>query len=216
MPELTDDEWQSVGEAFKAKVSVNSLSKTYGVSRAAINKQAERRGWMKSEAHDAIADAVESRARSQADGIDESQTEDEIRDAIHRAADSKAAIILQHREQWMTIGLLMQEANRAITDLTWFPEGFVYRDKTITEASEFTTFHRRVYYERLMNLFTKGTNALFMFQEGQRRAHGFDYKAQRDESASASATQDNRRELARRLDAIMQQRGVKVIDGSPA
>jgi hypothetical protein len=174
MPELTEDDWLQIGEAYRSGASASSLSRIHQISRQAIDAKAKRMGWRKGEFVEAVKSEVDSRAHAIADGTD-GIAEEALEAALDRAADARAEIIKEHRKQWAA----MQKTLADGMQLLHVPQD--------PEEDPGATSLRLKRAETMLNIFSKGTNAIFMYQEGQRRAHGFDYKAQKSEAADQAS-----------------------------
>jgi hypothetical protein len=101
-------------------------------------------------------------------------------------SDQRAVLSEQHRAAWAQLYDLRDEAHRVLKgDKTkLLPD-------TVPDAAQV----RMSLAEKLIAMFDKGTRALTIAQEGERRAYGFDYKQQQEASVGDEATARRRREL---------------------
>jgi hypothetical protein len=181
MPEITDDEWVQIGDSLRSGASASSLSRIYNVSRQAIDAKAKRMGWRKGEYVTAVTSEVDSRAHAKADGTD-GISEEALEAALDRAADARAEIIKEHRKQWAAMQRTLHDGMQLLHSA---PDG--------EEPGEASMRLKKA--EVMLNIFSKGTNAIFMYQEGQRRAHGFDYKIQKNDQQTAANQKSESDEL---------------------
>jgi hypothetical protein len=181
MPELTEDDWLQIGEAYRSGASASSLSRIHQISRQAIDAKAKRMGWRKGEYVEAVKSEVDSRAHAKADGTD-GVAEEALEAALDRAADARADIIREHRKQWAAMQKTLHDGMHLLHAA---PES--------EEPGEASMRLKKA--ETMLNIFSKGTNAIFMYQEGQRRAHGFDYKIQKNDQQQAANNRSESDEL---------------------
>jgi hypothetical protein len=194
------------------------LSKTYGVSRQAIDRKAQRLGWERD-----FADDVAVATRAKVRGVSASATPAERQAAVESLSDARANLIRTHQEAWGHVFSFEVEALRVARGI---PSDFTrdckrYGKNTtdpltgedlsgqpiLGEDNQPQWYHpvldakdRLAMSARLMGLFEKHAMSLQTVQEGQRRAHGFDYKMQMEEE---KADADKLRERNAKIDRIL-------------
>ncbi|WP_262027093.1 hypothetical protein [Microvirga sp. Mcv34] len=190
---FTAEQWQKLGEEWSAGSSVSSLSLKYNVSRKAIDNAARRYGWVK---NPIIREALTVVRRGKAEGDPRTATENAR--VVHVACD-RATLILQHQGQWSDIYELRQDAFRM---LRGEPMRFVSNRDVLDEngdmiekAEALSLTKRITLAHKLMAIFEADARSMMTAQEGERRAHGFDYRTQAEGNRVDEAELRRRREL---------------------
>jgi hypothetical protein len=183
---LPEAEWHLIREAYEEGTSLMEIGREYGISAQAVHKQAKKRGWVRANRRtdDVQADvdrlttaklagefnhAIPNHAINHAD-------EDEGYDAaLEGAADLRVGMIQRHRAAWNEVRELGRIAFQAALEPDWVPPG--------EEPGRPLPFARRLdYATSLSRLFRQHAAELMAAQEGERRAHGFDYRMQQAET----------------------------------
>jgi hypothetical protein len=84
-------------------------------------------------------------------------------------------VIRQHRREWRDLDRLRREAIRAASASHSSPA-----DPSAEEANRMGNKERQSEAKLLMTLYKNAVEAITTKQEGERRAHGFDYKLQQE------------------------------------
>jgi hypothetical protein len=87
--------WEQVRAEFEAGATIRGLSKTHGVSRAAIQKRAAKEGW----AQDAEP-AIQRKVTEKVAGVVATCNPKKKAEAIDAEAERRAAVIKRHRDEW--------------------------------------------------------------------------------------------------------------------
>jgi hypothetical protein len=116
------------------------------------------------------------------------------------------SLVKEHQAEWNEIERLRVDALRCYQDETFRPE-----DAPDTWGG---SKDRLTYAAKLFGMYNVAANALRVAQEGERRAHGFDYrdqkKAAKEEGKDYARQADALREM---MEAIEVLAGGKIIDG---
>jgi len=124
---------------------------------------------------------------------------------LERGADTFRSLVKEHQAEWRDIERLRVDALAAYQDETFRPE----------DASDSWNAKEGLNHAaKLFNMYNTSANALMVAQEGERRAHGFDYrdqkKAAKEEGKDYARQADALREM---MEAIEVLAGGKIIDG---
>lgn len=162
-PVYSDALWAAMRDEYETVpgVSILGLHKRFGPSRPIISKRIVEDGWSK-----AAPEPIEEATFNKLHGI---RSEDDVAAAIERASDHRAALITEHQGEWIEIDLLRKEAMLAFSS-----PGF----RPVDAPTDWGSTDRLVHAQRLIASYNTAAMALATKQEGQRRAHGFDYKSQ--------------------------------------
>ena len=160
------DVWAQVRAAFEGGANLSELARSSGLSRTAIRTRARLEGWARSDAEqEPVPCPAETRSRPT--------------DAVHPPLDSlpdeRHAVIRQHRREWRDLDRLRREAIRAASASHSSPA-----DPSAEEANRMGNKERQSEAKLLMTLYKNAVEAITTKQEGERRAHGFDYKLQQE------------------------------------
>jgi hypothetical protein len=179
MPQVSAEVWDEIARQYQAGIVVSVIAKTFNVSRVRIRLQAERFGWTRGVAEGGGAVAPEGTSGSSP----EASTP-----AAHAAAASHRMLFDQHRAAWASVHDLGDEMLRLLRG----DELRILKGLQIDRVEE-----RIDYGVKVITLFEKRAKALMIAQEGERRAHGLDYKQQQEAQAEDEATARRRAELIR-------------------
>ena len=152
--------------AYQGGDSLSELSRSSGLSRTAIRTRARLEGWIRS-------------------GLDQeplpcpAETRGKRTHAVHPPLDAlpdeRHALIRQHRREWRDLDRLRREAIRAAS-ASHSPAA----NRSPEEASRVNTKEQLGQAKLLMAMYKNAVEAITTKQEGERRAHGFDYKLQQE------------------------------------
>lgn len=98
-------DWDTIRAEYETGASMGALSRRHGVSKAAISKRARSEGWVQD-----VSDAVNRMADAKVNGVVNAVNPQKKAEAIERAADAKAAVILRHKAEWERHKTIMDEA----------------------------------------------------------------------------------------------------------
>jgi hypothetical protein len=108
MPRLTADAWETIrAEREATGESFATLGARHGVSDVAILKRARREGW--SDGTD-VAEVVRRKVNEKVSGVVSGADPQKKAAAIDAAADETAALVRRHRQEWVQVAGLRQEA----------------------------------------------------------------------------------------------------------
>lgn len=107
MARLTADQWENVRAEREAGASFRDLAAKHGVSDAAICKRAKAEGW--GDGQD-VGESVRRKAIAKVSGVVSSANPKKKAAAIDAAADETAAVVRRHRQEWLQVVELRQEA----------------------------------------------------------------------------------------------------------
>ncbi len=158
--------WAQVRAGYEGGANLSELSRSSGLSRTAIRTRARLEGWTRP---DLDQEPVPCPAVAR----------DRRADAVHPPLDSlpdeRHAVIRQHRREWRDLDRLRREAIRAASASHSSPA-----DPSAEEANRMGNKERQSEAKLLMTLYKNAVEAITTKQEGERRAHGFDYKLQQE------------------------------------
>jgi transposase-like protein len=203
---LADDR----GAVWAPGVNVSQLAERHGVSRAAIREQARRRGWVKGAPSETGAGPGHSATASLA--WMEGQ-------AGGRSADERErlALIRRHQRAWREVEGIREVAVKIVLDESFVPPGL-----TPPEDGGGLAWHkaRLAYAKTLIGLYDVTVRATTGAQEGERRAHGFDYLKLKVEQVEDKQTTEARQKLLDELhdamEAIVRRPGGLIIEADAA
>jgi hypothetical protein len=184
---LPEAEWHIIREAYEEGTSLTEIGREYDVSAQAVHKQAKKRGWARAnrEVSDVQADVDRlttaklaggfNHAGVNHEGINHAGDDEGDAAALEGAADLRLRMIQRHRTAWSEVRELGRMAFQAALDPDWVPPG--------DEPGHPLPFGKRIEYATsLSKLFKQHAAELMTAQEGERRAHGFDYRIQQAET----------------------------------
>ncbi len=158
--------WAQVQAAYQKGASLSEISRLSGLSRAAIRVRARTEGWTRS---DLDQEPVPCPA------VARDRRADAVHPPLDNLPDERHVVIRQHRREWRDLDRLRREAIRA-TSASHSPPA----DLSSEEANRMSTREQLSQAKLLMTLYKNAVEALSAKQEGERRAHGFDYKIQQE------------------------------------
>lgn len=197
---LTEDEWKLLGAEYCAGVSTNQLSKRWGISRPTIDDAARKNGWQRDpELKAALAAQTQQKVHGNLQVSPELQQA-----AIEQLSDERSQVLHKHRMEWKGIYKLREDAFRLLKgdDPKMLAKPIVedVKDETgkvIVKGEGPLTLTKRVNIAaKLIAMFEADARAIMTAQEGERRAHGFDYKVQQEGGKQDEDGMRRRRELA--------------------
>jgi hypothetical protein len=214
-PKMTPEQWVEIRSKYESgRYSYRALAEIYGIAWTNIQRRADRQGWFKPKRMHpgAIEKQINERTIERLQGTYLAHTPEEYEQAIEGDAATRADVIRRHREQWVTSSQLHDEAVRALNDPeytpAWIPEEQLApwrqdRPRRIKLAS------------LILGLARRFTSHLVMYQEGERKAHGFDYKALQEEEKGDPDGDAKTMEVIEKIihmgpDRIIEINGVKV------
>lgn len=98
-------DWETIRAEYETGSTMGALSRRHGVTKAAISQRAKREGWVQD-----ISGAVNRLAEAKVNGIVNTVNPQKKAEALDRAADAKAAVMLRHKEEWERHQALIDEA----------------------------------------------------------------------------------------------------------
>lgn len=104
---LTADQWESARAMREIGTSYEDVAKKFGVTRQAIMKRAKAEGWKDDED---VAAIVRRKTAEKVAGVVTVGDPQKKAAAIDAAADETAAVVRRHRQEWMQVVKLRQEA----------------------------------------------------------------------------------------------------------
>jgi hypothetical protein len=174
--------WDEIAQQYADGVPVSAIAMTFNVSRATISRRAKASGWVRGSSNNDVASASPP-AQDEPKG----SSEQERAGAAHRS-DPRAALIQRHRADWTDVYAVREDALRILKGEKpgWLKD---------LDGDGLTDLKSRVSLaEKLFAIAERDARALAMAQEGERRAHGFDYKQQQQTTAEDEADDRARRE----------------------
>jgi hypothetical protein len=187
MAKRTREVWDEVERQYRAGVIVHVIAQTFNVSRVRIRLQAERFGWTRGAAGGDAASPGESSGAAPQTGA-----------GAVISPSARNGLFERRRGEWEGFYELRADAYRIL-------RGETPRSLEAVEPS--SVLERIDLAKDLLALAEKDAKALMMAQEGERRAHGLDYKQQQAAQEVDEAQARRRRELtASIVDLISQLR----------
>ncbi len=107
MARLTTDQWETIRAEREAGASFPELAAKHGVSHQAIQKRAKRDGW--GDGQD-VGESVRRKVAEKVAGVVAPCNPKKKAAAIDAAADETAAVVRRHRQEWLQVVKLRQEA----------------------------------------------------------------------------------------------------------
>jgi predicted DNA-binding protein YlxM (UPF0122 family) len=189
---LTPAQWLEIRELYIQGVSISQISRDFDIARTSIKARAKKQNWVK-----LSPEEIEEAAQAKLHAVHSVSTRAEIMDKV---ADARAHLIQKHQRAWDKLYKVRDDAHRIL-------EG--QRPRTIAHSRvseggaeeivrdlEFKDMKDRVGFARkLIEIFEADVRALSAAQEGERKANGFDYKAQQQSEAKDEAGERKRKEL---------------------
>lgn len=88
-------DWETIRAEYEAGSTMGELSRKHGVDKAAISRKAKKEAWLAD-----LSEVVNKRAEAKVNGLVNTVDPKKKAEAVDRAADAKAAVILRHKEEW--------------------------------------------------------------------------------------------------------------------
>jgi hypothetical protein len=232
MAKLSKQQWEEISELYRTGTAMSLITQAYPVKRQTVWQRAKDKGW----ARDLETD-VQLATGEKLTGLTSAASPEERKAAVSQLADDRASLIQMHRKGWVDIYGLDVAAMRVMRgEPTIYARDFhKHPAKTKAEdgsdlsgqpildgAGKVQWFDPVLPPEKRVALATKLTLlmkeralALQTAQEGERRAHGFDYKTQQE---SEQQDRDKIRELNATIDELLDfmealKKGHKKTDG---
>ncbi len=158
--------WAQVRAGYQSGYSLSELSRSSDLSRTAIRTRARLEGWTRP---DADQEPVPCPAGTK------TRRTDAVPASFDSLPDERHVLIRQHRREWRDLDRLRREATRTAS-APHSPPAHLSPE----EASRWSTKEQLGHAKLLMTLYKNAVEALTTKQEGERRAHGFDYKIQQE------------------------------------
>ena len=201
MPKLTDDTWQAIREQWETGASDASLATLYGVSRQTIKRRAAAQQWQRDEACEGARErSPEGRQAHGSDG------------APGQSILDRAQLAFKHQAEWAPINAFQADMLAALKSIrTWFQASVARalpsrqnRKSAPGAPNRAPGLDPRVTLDDLLKwsmtwaaLHEKAASGLHKAQEGERRAHGFDFRMPQQQTAEDPATIQSRNEKIR-------------------
>lgn len=191
----SQETWEKIREAYLAGWPITRISKEFGPKRDSITDHARRHGWVR-QSTESYDDAVMARLHT-LPGEDFTPADNET--IKTRIVDARTSLIQRHQAAWDHVELLrhdahavlqVRETKRVVLDVETDEHGVItlVRDPVKMDLSK-----RLKVAQTLMGLFETESRALALKQEGERRAHGFDYKIQAEGNTVDEAEERERK-----------------------
>ena len=84
---------------------MGELSRRYGVTKAAISQRAKKEGWLQD-----VSGVVDRLAEAKLNGVLNTVNPQKKAEALDRAAEAKAAVMVRHKQEWERHQALIDEA----------------------------------------------------------------------------------------------------------
>lgn len=97
--------WETIRAEYEAGATMGELSRRHGVDKAAISRRARGEGWTRD-----VSGAVDRLTDAKVNGIVNTADPQKKAEAIDRAAEAKAAVIMRHKAEWDRHKVIMDEA----------------------------------------------------------------------------------------------------------
>lgn len=122
MPRLTPDKWQEARLYYEVGASPQATADKFGVSRAAVQKQAKNGGWVQD-----LESAVRRKVSDKVAGLSSSATIEQKVAAIDAEAERRVAVNKRHEKLWEQSTALQQQALGKHDGKTFTPEPALQR-----------------------------------------------------------------------------------------
>ena len=193
MPKLTDETWQVIRDQWAAGASDAALATQFGVSRQTIERRATAHEWHRNDACEGTSGRPPDRPQakgSDSRGNDGGPPSQPIRD--------RAQLALKHQAEWEELEFIRADVVAAFQDIriqlrssvsSASPDRQNRKSSTGTQnlppglGPRVTLDEHLKQATRWAGLYEKAASGLQKAQEGERRAYGFDYKMQQQQTA---------------------------------
>ena len=98
-------DWETIRAEYEAGSTQSALARKHGCSRTAIQKRIASEGWMQD-----VTDAINRIAQAKVAGIVAGCNPQKKAEAMDKAADAKAAVIIRHKTEWNEHNKLIRDA----------------------------------------------------------------------------------------------------------
>lgn len=97
--------WETIRAEYEAGATMGELSRKHGVDKAAISRKAKKEAWLTD-----LSEVVNRRAEAKVNGLVNTVDPKKKAEAVDRAADAKASVIMRHKKEWDDQEALAREA----------------------------------------------------------------------------------------------------------
>ena len=98
-------DWETIRAEYEAGSTMGELSRKHGVDKAAISRKVKKEAWLAD-----LSEVVNKRAEAKVNGLVNTVDPKKKAEAVDRAADAKAAVILRHKAEWEQHQQLIRQA----------------------------------------------------------------------------------------------------------
>lgn len=98
-------DWETIRAEYEAGSTMGELSRKHGVDKAAISRKVKKEAWLAD-----LSEVVNKRAEAKVNGLVNTVDPKKKAEAVDRAADAKAAVILRHKTEWEQHQQLIRQA----------------------------------------------------------------------------------------------------------
>jgi predicted DNA-binding protein YlxM (UPF0122 family) len=189
---LTPAQWLEIRELYIQGVSISRISRDFDIARTSIKARAKKHQWVK-----LSPEEIEEAAQAKLHAVHSVSTRAEI---VDKVADARVQMIQKHQRAWDKLYKVRDDAHRILEGQR--PRTIAHRRvseggaEEIVRDLEFKDMKDRVGFARkLIEIFEADGRALSAAQEGERRANGFDYKAQQATDTKDEGAERERKRL---------------------
>jgi hypothetical protein len=181
---LSADQKAEARELYEKGHTPYRVAKLLGLSKNTVKKYATREGWIAG----ALPDEDDDDWTDPSDPDGHTVDPGHAISVLQQGESTLRSLVKEHQAEWNEIERLRVDALRCYQDETFRPE-----DAPDTWGG---SKDRLTYAAKLFGMYNVAANALMVAQEGERRAHGYDYKDQR------KAAKEEGKDYARQADAL--------------
>jgi hypothetical protein len=207
---MNTGQWLEIREQWEEGTSYGLLSKRYGITRSGIANRGRREGWRRSPEtiieridEPSAVEEMHRKIEEKLVNVSRAATPREKAIAIESAADELTKIVREHRRAWLSIQQILKDSIRAVHDLSWQPPGWENMTDRAGNLVPFDTVHRLKYAKDLATLHRMLADGLITSQEGERRAHGIDFRITMKDRAQDEAANERREFLNRNITKLL-------------
>jgi DNA invertase Pin-like site-specific DNA recombinase len=169
---------------YEKGASFNRVAKLLQISKNTVAKYARIEGWSAAK----LAEEEDDEWSDQSDQGGQTVDPGHAISVLQQGESTLKSLVKEHQAEWNEIERLRVDALRCYQDETFRPE-----DAPDTWGG---SKDRLTYAGKLFSMYNTAANALMVAQEGERRAHGFDYRDQK------KAAKEEGKDYARQADAL--------------
>jgi hypothetical protein len=170
---LSAAEWAEIRGKWEAGESPTEITRQYGIKRPRIYERAKKENWPRPETVD-VRQSVEEHLSN----IAGSDTRVERVKAVADAADELSYMVQGHRQAWRDVKAILMESIKVALDRNYKPPGWTPPIDQHGNEVDFDLPQRMAYSKALAQLYKTLTEGMLTAQEGERRAHGIDFRMQ--------------------------------------